>query len=98
MPTVLAAVAQPQCRRSFANTHLDILTIAIVALVAVEVIANITIVLTLAGGKALEDFAPDRSAPLTGESLPRTRREGEPILSGSVNGNSSAIIMATASP
>ena len=90
------------------------------------------IVLMLAGGKAVEDFAQGRairelSPPLErepqiahrlvsgpssvddvevgdvviGELIliragPRTRREGEPILSGSVNGNSSAIIMATA--
>ena len=33
---------------------------------------------------------------LTGESLPRTRGEGDSILSGSVNGNASAIIVATA--
>ncbi len=33
---------------------------------------------------------------LTGESLPRTRLAGEPVLSGSVNGNVSAVITATA--
>ena len=53
-------------------------------------IANLIIVLMLAGGKAFDESS------LTGESLPGARREGEPILSGSVNGNSSAIIVATA--
>ena len=33
---------------------------------------------------------------LTGESLPVTRVGGEPVLSGSVNGNTSAVIVATA--
>lgn len=42
-----------------------------------------------------EAAALDESS-LTGESLPRTRLAGEPVLSGSVNGNVSAVITATA--
>lgn len=139
---------------------IDVLAIiAIVATVAVgEVIASMIIVLMVAGGKALEDFARGRAqrelkalldrepqtghllvpgssevrdivasaisigdrilvrsgevvpvdgelasptaafdeSSLTGESIPRTRFAGEVILSGSINGNVSATITATA--
>jgi len=139
---------------------IDILAIvAIIATVAVgEVIASMIIVLMVAGGKALEDFAQGRAqrelsalldrepqtahrlvpgssrvddiaaadvaigdlilvrsgevvpvdgtltsvtaafdeSSLTGESLPRTRRAGDAVLSGSINGNTAATITATA--
>lgn len=139
---------------------IDVLAIvAIVATVVVgEVIASMIIVLMVAGGKALEDFAqgraqrelkalldrepqighllvPDSSevrdiaaseisigdrilvrsgevvpvdgdlaspsaafdeSSLTGESIPRTRSAGDAVLSGSINGNLAATIVATA--
>ncbi|QWT23216.1 heavy metal translocating P-type ATPase [Subtercola sp. PAMC28395] len=138
---------------------IDVLAvIAIVATVAVgEYIASLIIVLMVAGGKALEDFAQGRAqrelsallsrepqiahrqtpgsdriddiaasavvigdlilvrsgevvpvdgelvsasaafdeSSLTGESLPVTRVTGDPVLSGSVNGNTAATIAAT---
>ena len=139
---------------------IDILAIvAIIATVAVgEVIASMIIVLMVAGGKALEDFAQGRAqrelsallhrepqtahrvvpgssraddiaaadvvigdhilirsgevvpvdgtlttetaafdeSSLTGESLPRNRHAGDTVLSGSINGNTAATIVATA--
>lgn len=139
---------------------IDILAvIAIVATVAVgEVIASMIIVLMVAGGKALEDFAQGRAqreltnllarepqtahrmvpgtgqiedvataqvaiddvilvrsgevvpvdgtlasssaafdeSSLTGESIPRTLRLGDSVLSGSINGNVAAMVVATA--
>lgn len=139
---------------------IDILAIvAIIATVAVgEVIASMIIVLMVAGGKALEDFAQGRAnrdlsallerepqtahrltpgssaatdisaaevaigdhilvrsgevvpvdgtlvaataafdeSSLTGESVPRTRHAGDLVLSGSINGNTSVTLVASA--
>ncbi len=159
---VFAGIATVRIVRQLRHTHfgIDILAvIAIIATVAVgEVIASMIIVLMVAGGKALEDFAQGRAqrelnalldrepqtahrlisgstqvedipaaqvaigdlllvrsgevvpvdgslvsstaafdeSSLTGESLPRALLHGEIVLSGSINGNIAATVVATA--
>ena len=47
-------------------------------------------------GELLSDEADFDESSLTGESLPVTRRAGEPVMSGSVNGTRAVLLRATA--